>query len=51
MLHPASPTSSAECRLYELWAEIRDLVERGTRAADGSYARDQEYPIAVGRRA
>jgi len=29
MLHPAPPTSTAERRLYELWAEIRDLEAAG----------------------
>lgn len=33
------------------WGEIREVVGRGNQATDGTYALDQEYLIAVGRRA
>jgi len=33
------------------WAEVREVTRRTNQATDGTYARDEEYLVAVGRRA
>lgn len=35
----------------QAWDEVREVTRRGNQATDGTYALDQEYLVAVGRRA
>lgn len=34
----------------QAWAEVREVDRRANTATDGTYAMDQEYLVAVGRR-